>query len=494
MGLCQQTPSVLNLIVFQDHQPCESAMRTISLMLCLLGVGICTMCQAQGPMQGPGMGIVPPPGKLYVRMQGDAGTKFSYLVGPNSWKTNAVPCDLTLQPGVRYLFKVENLTNCPGQVFYPSLEVLDVLYLPPKLKASDHPAPIMLTEQDGLAVLRGAMITKVVTLEDPEGTFVGINGNVNGGDAEPLGGLDALTFAKEVGRPVAILRWGNKEPTREELEGKMMNANLGGSMPGCGPIVPIKPFKIGEECLRDGGDFNKPAYFDHQGKLQGLEPSDTVLTYRDRTGKKIILPSNPVCLCVPRFVNLRQVTQLEAFELDQGAGKLGNAELGLLMAKKDKAVPAKQLEDGVVLKTAVKAMVDIGRDKVVALTSLEGVRIIGRMDKALETVGTEVPPPDCTDEPLEVCKSCSTDKAQIGDIVTYTIKYANKSCQPILDVALSDSLTARLEYIPGTAKSTREAIFVTTKNEAGSLVLRWELKDSVPAKQGGEVTFQARVR
>jgi uncharacterized repeat protein (TIGR01451 family) len=78
--------------------------------------------------------------------------------------------------------------------------------------------------------------------------------------------------------------------------------------------------------------------------------------------------------------------------------------------------------------------------------------------------------------------------------VTYTIKYANKSCQAIHDVALSDSLTARLEYIPGTAKSTREAIFVTTKNEAGSLVLRWELKDSVPAKQGGEVTFQARVR
>jgi uncharacterized repeat protein (TIGR01451 family) len=361
------------------------------------------------------------------------------------------------------------------------------------LKASDHPAPILLTEQDGLAVMRGAMITKVITLEDPEGVFVGINGNVNGGDAEPLAGLDALTFAKEVGRPVAILRWGNKEPSQDELSGKMMNANLGGCMPGCGPIVPIKPFKIGEECLRDGGDFHKPAYFDHQGKLQGLEPSDTVLTFKTTRGNKVILPSNPVCLCVPRFVNIRQVTQLEAYQLDQNAGRVGNAELGQWMVKKDKAVPTKQLEEGIIFKLALKAMADISREKVVALTSLEGVRIIGRLDKAVETVGVETEE-HCTDEPLEVCKSCSTDKAQIGDIVTYTIKYANKSCQPILDVALSDSLTSRLEYVPGTAKSSREAIFVTTKNEAGSLVLRWEMKDAVPAKQGGFVTFQARVR
>jgi len=468
-------------------------MRTISLMLCLFSIGICTMCQAQGPAPGPRIGLIPPPGKLYVRMQGDADAKFSYLVGPSVWKTNSLPTNLTLQPGVRYLFKVENLPNCPGQVFYPSLEVLDVLYLPPRLKASDHPAPIMLTEQDGQAVMRGAMITKVITLEDPESVFVGINGNINGGDAEPLGGLDALSFAKEVGRPVAILRWGNKEPSREELEGRMMNANLGGCMPGCGPIVPIKPFKIGEECLRDGGDFHSPAHFDHQGKLQGLEPSDTVLTFKTIRGNKVILPSNPVCLCVPRFVNLRQVTQLEAFELDQGPGRLANTELGLMVAKKDKALPYKQLEEGVTLKLAMKAMVDIGRDKAIAVTKVEGVRIIGRLDKTVETIGSEQQI-DCKDEPLEVCKSCSTDKAQIGDIVTYTIKYANNSCQPIHDVALSDSLTARLEYVPGTAKSSREAIFVTTTNEAGSLVLRWEMKDSVPAKQGGYVTFQARVR
>ncbi|HQR43772.1 MAG TPA: hypothetical protein PLX97_13855, partial [Gemmatales bacterium] len=178
----------------------------------------------------------------------------------------------------------------------------------------------------------------------------------------------------------------------------------------------------------------------------------------------------------------------------EAAGRLGNAEPSLLLGRKDKAVPAKQLEEGILLKSAVKAMADISRERIVAFTKVEGVRIIGRMDKAVETVGTEVPPGECIDEPLDRCKSCSTDRAQIGDIVTFTIKYSNKSCQAIHDVAISDSLTARLEYVPGTAKSTREAIFVTTQNEAGSLVLRWELKDALPAKLGGEVTFQARIK
>lgn len=460
-------------------------MRTISLLLTLLSLSLGTLAHAQGP----NIGIVPPPGKLYVRMQGDAGTLLSYLIAPNTWKTCSLPCDLTLQPGARYLLKVENMPHSPGITFYPTLEVVDVLYLPQKLKASDHPAPINLTEEDGLVARRGSMITKVITLEDPEGPFVGIGGNVNGGETEPLAGNDALTFAKEVGRPVAILRWGNKEPTADDFAGKSLNT--GG--PVCGPIVPVKPFKIGEECLRDGGDFHQPAHFSN-GKLKGLDPSDTVMTYSDRVGRKLILPSNPVCLCVPRFVTLRQVTQLEGIALHEAANRVALAEQALLAAKKDMAIPTKQLEEGIILKLNAKAQVDIVSDRAIAVTKLENVRIIGMVEKAKEQVGVEPPEPPCCDEPLELCKSCSVQKAQIGDVVTFTIKFANKSCQPIHDVAISDSLTARFEYIPGTAKSSREAIFVTNTNEAGSLVLRWEMKDAVPAKQGGEVSFQVRVK
>ncbi len=459
-------------------------MRRISLLLSLVVLSTASLL-AQGPM----IGIMPPPGKLHVRLMGEAGTQVSYLVAPNQWKASSLPCDLTLQPGARYLLKVENLPNCQGLVFYPTLEVLDVLYLPPKLKASDHPAPIYLTEQDGLSAVRGAMISKIITLEDPESPFVGLAAGINGGDAEPLAGLEAMDFAKQVGRPVALLRWGNKEPTADDLAGRSTNM----AAPVCGPVVPVKPFKLGEECLRDGGDFHEPAHFAN-GKLKGLNPSDTVMTYKDRTGRSIILPSNPVCLCVPRFVNIRQVTAAEGFNLHEMANRVALAEPGLLMVRREAPVPARQLEEAIILKLRQKAEADIAVDRLITYTQVESVKIIGRLEKALEKVGVEPPEGPCCDEPLEVCKSVSTDKAQIGDVVTFAIQYKNKSCQDIHDVAISDSLASRFEYIPGTAKSSREAVFVTTKNEVGSLVLRWEMKDPVPAKQGGEVTFQVRVK
>ena len=43
------------------------------------------------------------------------------------------------------------------------------------------------------------------------------------------------------------------------------------------------------------------------------------------------------------------------------------------------------------------------------------------------------------------------------------------------DVAVTDSLSGRLEYIPGSAQADRDAVFTTEPNEAGSVVLRWEI-------------------
>ena len=62
------------------------------------------------------------------------------------------------------------------------------------------------------------------------------------------------------------------------------------------------------------------------------------------------------------------------------------------------------------------------------------------------------------------------------------------------DVTILDNLTTRLEYIEGTAQSSREAEFFVEENEARSLVLRWEIVDPLPVGQGGIVRFRARVR
>ncbi len=73
------------------------------------------------------------------------------------------------------------------------------------------------------------------------------------------------------------------------------------------------------------------------------------------------------------------------------------------------------------------------------------------------------------DGPLLIIKWPDRYGALVGDLVTFTLKYTNSGGRPISNIGVSDSLTNRFEYVPGTAKTDREAIFTTQPNDAGSL-------------------------
>ena len=62
------------------------------------------------------------------------------------------------------------------------------------------------------------------------------------------------------------------------------------------------------------------------------------------------------------------------------------------------------------------------------------------------------------------------------------------------DVAVTDSLSGRLEYVEGSAQSDRDAVFTLAQNEAGSVVLRWEVSGTLQPGQSGRVRFKVRVR
>jgi uncharacterized repeat protein (TIGR01451 family) len=91
-------------------------------------------------------------------------------------------------------------------------------------------------------------------------------------------------------------------------------------------------------------------------------------------------------------------------------------------------------------------------------------------------------------------KSADKISAQVGDIVIFQLDYRNVGGKPITGIVVSDSLTGRLEYIPGSAKSDRHTTFTTEPNEAGSAILRWAVTGALPPGQSGVVTFQARIR
>ena len=106
----------------------------------------------------------------------------------------------------------------------------------------------------------------------------------------------------------------------------------------------------------------------------------------------------------------------------------------------------------------------------------------------------EKPEPLPPDKPLVLCKWADKHSAQVGEVVTIFLKYTNHGGQPMTDIAVSDSLNGRLEYVAGSAQSDRPAVFTTQENEVGSVVLRWEVSGRLLPGHSGVVRFQVRIR
>src|SRR5262249_46509531 len=112
----------------------------------------------------------------------------------------------------------------------------------------------------------------------------------------------------------------------------------------------------------------------------------------------------------------------------------------------------------------------------------------------VEIEGTIVECPPLPPGKFVLCKSVDKHTARLGDVVTFSLRYSNLGGQPIQDIAVVDSLTGRLEYVPGSAKTDRAASFTMLPNDAGSLQLRWEISGKLLPGDSGLITFQARVR
>jgi uncharacterized repeat protein (TIGR01451 family) len=139
------------------------------------------------------------------------------------------------------------------------------------------------------------------------------------------------------------------------------------------------------------------------------------------------------------------------------------------------------------------AQVEVG-PRAVGLVA--GVKVIGSLQEVRDLTVTchEAPVPPPPDKPLVLLKWADRQSAKVGDVVTFFLRYSNQGGKPITDVAISDSLTPRLEYIPGSAKTDRDAVFTLQENEAGSVILRWEISGPLLPADRGVVSFQARVR
>lgn len=512
---------------------------------------------------------------LSVRFFAPAGTRVTFYQGRSLGRVYDAPVTAGLRPGYIYRVKVTHIPGRPGLALYPTLEVRGSLKLPKVVRAADHPAPVPISQEDIDRVLRGALITKVVYLEHPD-TALATAARPDQPPIEltvPPGG-DPLLESRERGRPVLIIRLGERDVSDQELAAQaicgtmLLPEDKGLPFPSAPPYVPFgclpvidpilgpKPYE--EECLHDGGDTGLAAGFDRNGQVQGVDPSDTVAAYSDSRGRRRLAVSNRVCLCVPRFLIMRAEIGIVGYDsvvsrVDtqkvQGAERVVTRQPSLEAQQNDQlaamqgrtrptgAVNAVALERLVRLEVLHAYHVDIGLGEVLGtqglhkLTSEEHTRLVKQIEfarvfwqptgvRALDQVnpgpavvgqiaGVKVvanvqelrdltsscqEPPRAPDQPLYLYKWASTHCGQVGDVVTFYLKYANHGGQPIADVAVTDSLTGRLEYVPGSARSNRDAVFTSEVNRAGSLQLHWEINGRLLPGENGVVSFQAKIR
>jgi uncharacterized repeat protein (TIGR01451 family) len=308
-----------------------------------------------------------------------------------------------------------------------------------------------------------------------------------------------------------------------------------------------------DEYLADGGDRGMPAGVTKDGRVVGLDTQDTIAQYDTLDGRTVVVPSNRVQLYSPRFLAVRQVVSVEQndhFEGSAGVYKpvrlAQNGEVQATAKNKQNLSTQRQIGqkslttfrtrqwDGVtstaigprgfqdafltyenvaVIRTgkyseAEMAWLARGATAAVAWSHAEAVQVIVdgksatadvQVEKAEMTYRIEEPP---ARPKLRIVKVASTPFAEPGDTVDFTLRFDNIGNQPVGNVTIMDNLVTRLEYVEGSAQSSVPAKFSTQRNEAESLVLRWEITNPVfspddPEKRtptGGVLRFRCRVR
>lgn len=456
----------------------------------------------------------PPPAApiLFVKILGPDGMTVTFHPGSTSPQRFAAPVVVGFRPG--YLYRLElAFPQKPQLKIFPSIEVRGALQASID-QAMRHPLPLVFSREEIERVdLAGAMLTKVHFLEDPL-----LAQPVATRPDEPLLAdipaiLDPLWEARQRGRLMAIVRFGEREPTKEELARTAVPNTIlfpGDPRLGPPPIPPSLPWAhvpifdplIGvkrglEECLPDGGDTGLRVGVGPEGRLGGLDPSDAAVEYALPNDRQRVSVSNRICVFGPRFAVIRQeiVPAGTLFVQVPGEAIVAKAVSGIETAlRPGSATGTTQVAATVSRKSlhATEGLIRLhGYDNVKnvqIMGSISGVQTLGGVKEPDEIVSH----PFC--EPISLFKWAEPREARPGDVVTFYLRYKNNTREFVDRLAVTDSLIARLEYLPGSARSDREAAFTVKENEVGSVTLRWELTGKLPPGEQGIISFQVRVR
>ena len=300
-----------------------------------------------------------------------------------------------------------------------------------------------------------------------------------------------------------------------------------------------------DEYLVDGGDDGPRASVRSGWDVRGVEPEDTVAHYDTLDHRTLVEKSNRVHIYSPRFGSVRKVDGLVADIQWQGYATIDQNTRSNSIASRQKAGRVEKDSKAALARTnlvlrSADSKANVGQvdahkspmtylnqevthslsqllthrtfsgtelaflaERKAAAASLGNVdqlKVIVNGQAARAMIGNKTPEavfivgePE-TSPRLQLFKVASHDTAQRGEIIEFMIRFDNVGSELIGNVTIIDSLTARLEYIPGSAGASVPAEFFVEPNEAGSLSLRWEIKEPLKAGDFGVVRFRCRVQ
>lgn len=316
---------------------------------------------------------------------------------------------------------------------------------------------------------------------------------------------------------------------------------LNGCNTGSGCTVCRQGGKM-DEYLCDGGDCGPGVAVRKDWVIEGLDQEDTVVHYDTLDGCVIVQPSNRVCIYAPRFGVVRRLVNVMAsqqrqfinvFEDDMllaeaerkdlvtttlqqlpPVTRIGERPPSLLLNRQqagefEARVVVRELlgmikpycnlqviklgihdnaEKPWLAKATVAALTWTGDQAAQVTIGQQAASVlIGSVSPGVVYAGPKGKP--C----LRLIKLASTDMAKPGDEIEFTLRFDNVGTEKVGNVTIVDNLSTRLALVKDSAESSVGADFSTSQNSAGSLILRWEIKEPVEPGKGGILQFKVKV-
>jgi len=322
-----------------------------------------------------------------------------------------------------------------------------------------------------------------------------------------------------------------------------------------------------DEYLVDGGDDWLRAHVRGNWEIRGLEPENTIVHYDTLDNKRLVEASNRVAIYSPRFASVRKVDgAVSAIEWQHYAGAQSKTAIAGTGSRMNTGSTAQNETSGYarsnILPRSANAGANTGemalrtspmtyqngevtaslsqllthatfsaaeiaylaeaKRAAVAWAGIDHLEVRVGEQTAQAMIGQKTPEAVYTLEgrettaKLRLFKVASKETARRGEIVEFMIRFDNIGSETVGNITIVDSLTARLEYITGSAGSSLPAMFSVDMsndleidytpessvpaeffiepNEAGSHILRWEITNPLEPGDFGVVRFRCRVQ